>query len=110
MKQLYMVVDDICALSFHEMWDGRESYYTPGTDLSPSRLRKWLGLGIVKGERFASNNQYGYTWGVPVTEIPKIRNLYNNPPDVSSFPKISHTSEGFITWREYMDDHKEYHV
>lgn len=106
----YMGVEDVCALSFHEKWDGRENYYDPGYSLAMSSLYKWLGLGLIKGERFPSNNRHGFTWGIPLTEIPKIREFYTNPPDTTDFPKITSSSPNFVTWREYMDENGEPHV
>jgi len=106
----YMGIEDISALSFHERWDGRDEDSYSGYSLPMSRLRKWLGLGLVKGERFPSNNSHGYTWGVPVSELPLIRQLYENEPDCTGFPKITCNSENFITWRAYMDSKQERHI
>ena len=106
----YMSVDDVCALSFHEKWDGREDYFQPGFSLPASQLRKWLGLGLIRSERFPTDTSYGYTWGIPVTEIPRIREFYLNPPNTKEFSKSSRVLTQFLTWREYMDKRNEFHV
>lgn len=109
-RPVYMTIADVCALSFHEMWDGREDYFNPGCSLSEALLRKWLNLGLVKGKSFPSNNSAGHTWGIPITELSKIRSCFENPPDTTHFPKVSCTSVGFVNWREYMDSQGESHV
>lgn len=109
-KEQYMTVEDVCALSFHQMWDGRQDYSEPGYSLPVSALRKWLGLGLIRGERFPSDNSYGYTWGIPTTELPKIREFFNKYPDTKKFPKVSRLSENFITWSDYMDSKGEKHI
>jgi len=106
----YMGVADVSALSFHEKWDGREDYYAGGYSLPASKLYKWLELGLINGRRFKSNNSRGFTWGIPLTELPKIKELYTNPPDLKSFPKVTCDSNNFITWNEYMDERNEPHV
>ena len=106
----YMTIMDVSALSFHEMWDGRDDYFKPGNSLSESLLLKWLNLGFVNGKRFSSNNAAGHTWGIPVSELPKIRSLFENPPDTKCFPKVTRSSDGFVTWKEYMDSQGESHV
>lgn len=109
-KEKYMTIMDVSALSFHEMWDGRDDYFKPGNSLSEPILLKWLNLGLVKGKRFPSNNAAGHTWGIPVSELPKIRQLFETPPDTKRFPKVTRSSDGFITWRAYMDSMGEKHV
>lgn len=109
-NEMYMTVSDICALSFHECWDKREDYFAPGVSLPESTLRKWIGLKLVEVEQFASNNSHGYTIGIPVSQIPKIRELFDNPPNTRAFPKVTRASLGFITWCEYMNRKKEKHV
>ena len=110
MNEKYMTIMDVSALSFHEMWDGRDDYFTPGRSLSDSVLLKWLNLGLIKGKRFLSNNAAGHTWGIPVSELPKIRQLFETPPDTNRFPKVTRSSDGFITWQAYMDSMGEKHV
>lgn len=109
-KDKYMTISNVSALSFHEKWDGREDYFEPGYCLSDALLRKWLNLGLIKGTRFASNSAAGYTWGIPITELPKIRSFFENPPNLKGLPKITYVSEDFISWRKYMDSQDEYHV
>ena len=109
-KNKYMTISNVSALSFHEKWDGREDYFEPGYSLSDALLRKWLNLGLVKGTRFSANNAAGHTWGIPTTELPKIRSFFENPPDLKDIPKIAYVAEDFISWREYMDLQGESHV
>ena len=45
-----------------------------------------------------------------ITQLPKIRSFFENPPDLKDIPKITYVSEDFISWREYMDSQDEYHV
>ena len=110
MNEKYMTIMDVSALSFHEMWDGRDDYFKPGNSLSEPLLLKWLNLGFVKGKRFPSNNAAGHTWRIPVSELPKIRQLFETPPNTKCFPKVTRSSDGFITWLEYMDSMGEKHV